>query len=92
MLFARISPAATPSSDSDVPRQPEAVHRGLRKPSSKNYADPVNAARHLLTARIFPSMLHQSIRTPTFSIQKSTPLREDNGGKYYGVGMTGRPT
>ncbi len=91
MLFAqRISPAATPSSDSDVRdsfKQFTAVYDTIEQ----NYADPVNADKAIYNGAI-PSMLHQLDPHSNFFDPKSySALREEQRGKYYGVGMTVGP-
>src|SRR6195256_5237831 len=91
MLFAqRTSPAATPSSDSDVRdslKQFTAVYETIEQ----NYADPVNADKAIYNGAI-PSMLHQLDPHSNFFDPKSySALREEQRGKYYGVGMTVGP-
>ena len=57
MLFAqRISPAATPSSDSDV-RDSLKQFTEVYETIEQNYADPVNADKAIYNGAI-PSMLH----------------------------------
>src|SRR3981189_438464 len=91
MLFAqRISPAATPSSDSDV-RDSLKQFTEVYETIEQNYADPVNADKAIYNGAI-PSMLHQLDPHSNFFDPKSySALREEQRGKYYGVGMTVGP-
>ena len=91
MLFAqRISPAATPSSDSDV-RDSLKQFTEVYEKIEENYADPVNADKAIYNGAI-PSMLHQLDPHSNFFDPKSySALREEQRGKYYGVGMTVGP-
>ena len=91
MLFAqRINPAATPSSDSDV-RESIKQFTQVYETIEENYADPVNADKAIYTGAI-PSMLHQLDPHSNFFDPKSySALREEQRGKYYGVGMTVGP-
>src|SRR5256886_2072323 len=91
MLFAqRISPAATPSSDSDV-RDSLKQFTEVYETIEQNYADPVNADKAIYNGAI-PSMLHQLDPHSNFFDPKAySLLREDQRGKYYGVGMTVGP-
>src|SRR5260370_36198981 len=58
MLFAqKISPAATPSSDSDV-RDSLKQFTDVYEKVEENYADPVNADKAIYNGAI-PSMLHE---------------------------------
>ena len=91
MLFAqRISPATTPSTDSDVldsVKQFTYVYDTIEQ----NYADPVNPDKAIYNGAI-PSMLHQLDPHSNFFDPKSySALREEQRGKYYGVGMTVGP-
>src|SRR5260370_11925320 len=91
MLFAqRISPATAPSSDSDV-RDSLKQFTEVYETIEQNYADPVNADKAIYNCAI-PSMLHQLDPHSNFFDPKSySPLRADQRGKYYGVGMTVGP-
>src|ERR1700689_23848 len=91
MLFAqRVSPAATPSSDSDV-RDSLKQFTEVYEKIEENYADPVNADKAIYNGAI-PSMLHQLDPHSNFFDPKSySALREEQRGKYYGVGMTVGP-
>src|SRR5215467_2799885 len=91
MLFAqRLAPASTPSTDSDVRdgfRQFTEVYEKVEE----NYADPVNADKAIYNGAI-PSMLHSLDPHSNFFDPKSySQLREEQRGKYYGVGMTVGP-
>src|SRR6266481_6162994 len=91
MLFAqRISPATAPSSDSDVRDSLKQFTEVFEK-VEENYADPVNADKAIYNGAI-PSMLHQLDPHSNFFDPKSySALREEQRGKYYGVGMTVGP-
>src|SRR5437016_12428944 len=87
MLFAqRISPAATPSSDSDV-RDSLKQFTEVYETIEQNYADPVNADKAIYNGAI-PSMLHQLDPHSNFFDPKSyAAMREEQRGLYFGVGM-----
>src|SRR5271166_1282725 len=91
MLFAqRISPASTPSTDSDV-RDSLKQFTEVYEKVEENYADPVNPDKAIYNGAI-PSMLHQLDPHSNFFDPKSySALREEQRGKYYGVGMTVGP-
>jgi carboxyl-terminal processing protease len=91
MLFAqRVSPAASPSSDSDV-RDSFKQFTQVYETVEENYADPVNPDKAIYDGAI-PSMLHQLDPHSNFFDPKSySQLREEQRGKYYGVGMTVGP-
>ncbi len=91
MLFAqKISPAATPSTDSDV-RDSLKEFTQVYETVEENYADPVNPDKAIYNGAI-PSMLHQLDPHSNFFDPKSySALREEQRGKYYGVGMTVGP-
>src|SRR5271170_5221751 len=91
MLFAqRISPATTPSSDSDV-RGSMKQFTDVYETIEQNYADPVNPDKAIYNGAI-PSMLHQLDPHSNFFDPKSySALREEQRGKYYGVGMSVGP-
>src|ERR1700690_4141791 len=88
MLFAqRVSPAATPSSDSDV-RDSLKQFTEVYETVEQNHAGPVNPDKAIYNGAI-PSMLHQLDPHSNFFDPKSySALREEQRGKYYGVGMT----
>src|ERR1700758_4800428 len=91
MLFAqKVSPAAAPSSDSDV-RDSLKQFTQVYETIEQNYADPVNPDKAIYNGAI-PSMLHQLDPHSNFFDPKSySQLREEQRGKYYGVGMTVGP-
>src|SRR6266536_618959 len=91
VLFAqRIAPAATPSSDSDV-RDSFKQFTQVYETVEENYADPVNADKAIYNGAI-PSMLHSLDPHSNFFDPKSySQRREEQRGKYYGVGMTVGP-
>ena len=91
MLFAqRISPTATPSSDSDV-RDSLKQFSQVFETVEENYAEPVNPDKAIYNGAI-PGMLHSLDPHSNFFDPKSySLLREEQRGKYYGVGMTVGP-
>jgi len=91
MLFAqKINPGATPSSDSDI-RESVKQFTQVYETIEQNYADPVNPDKAIYNGAI-PSMLHQLDPHSNFFDPKSySALREEQRGKYYGVGMTVGP-
>src|SRR6201988_1975388 len=91
MLFAqKISSSAAPSTDSDV-RDSFKQFTEVYETVEENYADPVNADKAIYDGAI-PSMLHQLDPHSNFFDPKSySALREEQRGKYYGVGMTVGP-
>src|SRR5207249_11626099 len=91
MLFGqKITPAAAAGGDSDVRgslRQFATVYDVVEQ----NYAEPVNADKAIYNGAI-PGMLHVLDPHSNFFDPKSYSLmREDQRGKYYGVGMTVGP-
>src|SRR5256886_8293499 len=90
VLFAQRNPAVAPGSDSDVRdslRQFATVYDVVEQ----NYAEPVNADKAIYNGAI-PGMLHVLDPHSNFFDPKSySLLREDQRGKYYGVGMTVGP-
>src|SRR5213595_603168 len=91
MLFGqKITPAAAAGGDSDVRdslRQFATVYDVVEQ----NYAEPVNADKAIYNVAI-PGMLHVLDPHSNFFDPKSySLLREDQRGKYYGVGMTVGP-
>src|SRR5437868_1088145 len=91
MLFGqKITPAAAAGGDSDVRdslRQFATVYDVVEQ----NYAEPVNADKAIYNSAI-PGMLHVLDPHSNFFDPKSySLLREDQRGKYYGVGMTVGP-
>ena len=92
MVFAqRVSPAATtPSSDSDV-RESYKQFTQVYEAVEENYAEPVSADKAIYNGAI-PGMLHSLDPHSNFFDPKSySLLREEQRGKYYGVGMTVGP-
>jgi carboxyl-terminal processing protease len=91
MLFAqKVSPAATPSSDSDV-RESYKQFTQVYETIEENYAEPVSADKAIYNGAI-PGMLHSLDPHSNFFDPKSySLLREEQRGKYYGVGMTVGP-
>ncbi|MFZ0477528.1 MAG: S41 family peptidase [Terriglobales bacterium] len=91
MLFAqKINPGAQPNSDSDV-RESLKQFTQVYETIEQNYADPVNPDKAIYNGAI-PSMLHQLDPHSNFFDPKSySALREEQRGKYYGVGMTVGP-
>src|ERR1700757_2980821 len=91
VLFAqRIAPASTPSTDSDV-RDSFKQFTEVYEKVEENYADPVNPDKAIYNGAI-PGMLHVLDPHSNFFHPKSySLLREDQRGKYYGVGMTVGP-
>ncbi|PYV91762.1 MAG: S41 family peptidase [Acidobacteria bacterium] len=90
MVFAQKNPAAAPGGDSDVRdslRQFATVYDVVEQ----NYAEPVNADKAIYNGAI-PGMLHVLDPHSNFFDPKAySLLREDQRGKYYGVGMTVGP-
>jgi len=91
MVFAqRVSPASTPSSDSDV-RDSYKQFTQVYETVEENYAEPVSADKAIYNGAI-PGMLHSLDPHSNFFDPKSySLLREEQRGKYYGVGMTVGP-
>jgi carboxyl-terminal processing protease len=92
IVFAqRVSPAATtPSSDSDV-RESYKQFTQVYETVEENYAEPVSADKAIYNGAI-PGMLHSLDPHSNFFDPKSySLLREEQRGKYYGVGMTVGP-
>ncbi len=90
MLFAQKNPATAHNSDSDVSdslKQFTEVYDVVEQ----NYAEPVNPDKAIYNGAI-PGMLHVLDPHSNFFDPKSySLLREDQRGKYYGVGMTVGP-
>ena len=91
MVFGqKITPAAAPGGDSDMR---ESVHQftTVYDVVEQNYAEPVNADKAIYNGAI-PGMLHVLDPHSNFFDPKAySLLREDQRGKYYGVGMTVGP-
>jgi carboxyl-terminal processing protease len=90
ILFAQKNPDVTPGTDSDVRdslRQFAEVYNVVEQ----NYAEPVNPDKAIYNGAI-PGMLHVLDPHSNFFDPKAYALlREDQRGKYYGVGMTVGP-
>jgi carboxyl-terminal processing protease len=90
MLYAQRGGAPTPVSDSDVKdslKQFTQVYQTVEE----NYAEPVNPDKAIYNGAI-PGMLHALDPHSNFFDPKSySLLREEQRGKYYGVGMTVGP-
>src|SRR6476620_1319157 len=86
----KINPAAAPGGDADVRdslRQFTTVYDVVEQ----NYAEPVNPDKAIYNGAI-PGMLHVLDPHSNFFDPKAySLLREDQRGKYYGVGMTVGP-
>ena len=91
MVFAqKISPAATASSDSDV-RDSVKQFTDVYSIVEENYAEPVSPDKAIYNGAI-PGMLHVLDPHSNFFDPKAySLLKEDQRGKYYGVGMTVGP-
>ena len=91
MLFGqKISPAAASNGDTDV-RDSLRQFSDVYAMVEQNYAEPVNADKAIYNGAI-PGMLHVLDPHSNFFDPKSySLLREDQRGKYYGVGMTVGP-
>jgi len=90
MVYAQRGGAPTPVSDSDVKdslKQFTQVYQTVEE----NYAEPVNPDKAIYNGAI-PGMLHALDPHSNFFDPKSySLLREEQRGKYYGVGMTVGP-
>ena len=86
----KINPSAAPGGDADVRdslRQFTTVYDVVEQ----NYAEPVNPDKAIYNGAI-PGMLHVLDPHSNFFDPKAySLLREDQRGKYYGVGMTVGP-
>src|SRR5438477_753011 len=91
MLFGqKITPAAAAGGDSDV-RDSQRQFATVYDLVEQNYAEPVNPDKAIYNGAI-PGMLHVLDPHSNFFDPKSySLLREDQRGKYYGVGMTVGP-
>src|SRR6059036_3570376 len=91
MVFGqKITPAAASGGDSDMR---ESVHQftTVYDVVEQNYAEPVSADKAIYNGAI-PGMLHSLDPHSNFFDPKSySLLREEQRGKYYGVGMTVGP-
>src|SRR5215831_16261439 len=91
MLFAqRTTPTPLPGNDSDI-RDSLKNFTEVYNMVEENYAEPVNADKAIYNGAI-PGMLHSLDPHSNFFDPKSySLLREEQRGKYYGVGMTVGP-
>lgn len=91
MLFAQKSgPNPLPNGDSDI-RDSLKSFTQVYNVVEENYAEPVNADKAIYNGAI-PGMLHALDPHSNFFDPKSySLLREEQRGKYYGVGMTVGP-
>lgn len=90
MLFAQKTPAAAAGSDADV-RDSLRQFTQVYDVVEQNYAEPVNPDKAIYNGAI-PGMLHVLDPHSNFFDPKAySLLKEDQRGKYYGVGMTVGP-
>src|SRR5215813_3328083 len=91
MLFAqRTTPTPLPGNDSDI-RDSLKNFTEVYNMVEENYAEPVNPDKAIYNGAI-PGMLHSLDPHSNFFDPKSySLLREEQRGKYYGVGMTVGP-
>jgi carboxyl-terminal processing protease len=91
MMFGqKLNPTAAPDSDSDV-RDSLRQFTQVYDLVEQNYAEPVNADKAIYNGAI-PGMLHVlDPHSNFFDPKQYSLLREDQRGKYYGVGMTVGP-
>jgi len=91
LLFGqKISPSASSGSDADV-RDSLHTFTDVYSIVEQNYAEPVNPDKAIYNGAI-PGMLHVLDPHSNFFDPKAySLLREDQRGKYYGVGMTVGP-
>jgi carboxyl-terminal processing protease len=90
LLFAQKNPDVAPSSDSDV-RTSLKEFTQVYSIVEQNYAEPVDPDKAIYNGAI-PGMLHVLDPHSNFFDPKAySLLKEDQSGKYYGVGMTVGP-
>ena len=90
VVFAQKNPATAHDSDSDVSQSLQQFTQ-VYDIIEQNYAEPVNPDKAIYNGAI-PGMLHVLDPHSNFFDPKSySLLREDQRGKYYGVGMTVGP-
>jgi carboxyl-terminal processing protease len=91
MVFGqKLNPTAAPDADSEVR---DSLHQFTQVYDmvEQNYAEPVNADKAIYNGAI-PGMLHVlDPHSNFFDPKQYSLLREDQRGKYYGVGMTVGP-
>jgi carboxyl-terminal processing protease len=86
----KINPSAAPGGDADV-RDSLRTFTDVYSMVEENYAEPVNPDKAIYNGAI-PGMLHVLDPHSNFFDPKAySLLREDQRGKYYGVGMTVGP-
>ncbi|MGH9498478.1 MAG: S41 family peptidase [Terriglobales bacterium] len=86
----KINPSAAPGGDADV-RDSLHTFTNVYSVVEQNYAEPVNPDKAIYNGAI-PGMLHVLDPHSNFFDPKAySLLREDQRGKYYGVGMTVGP-
>jgi carboxyl-terminal processing protease len=90
MYGQKINPSAAPGGDADV-RDSLHTFTDVYSVVEQNYAEPVNPDKAIYNGAI-PGMLHVLDPHSNFFDPKAySLLREDQRGKYYGVGMTVGP-
>jgi carboxyl-terminal processing protease len=91
MVFGqKLNPAAAAGDDSDV-RESLRTFTQVYDVVEQNYAEPVNADKAIYNGAI-PGMLHSlDPHSNFFDPKQYSLLREEQRGKYYGVGMTVGP-
>jgi len=90
MYGQKINPSAAPGGDADV-RDSLHTFTDVYSLVEQNYAEPVNPDKAIYNGAI-PGMLHVLDPHSNFFDPKAySLLREDQRGKYYGVGMTVGP-
>jgi len=90
MYGQKINPSAAPGGDTDV-RDSLHTFTDVYSVVEQNYAEPVNPDKAIYNGAI-PGMLHVLDPHSNFFDPKAySLLREDQRGKYYGVGMTVGP-
>jgi carboxyl-terminal processing protease len=90
MYGQKINPSAAPGGDGDV-RDSLHTFTDVYSVVEQNYAEPVNPDKAIYNGAI-PGMLHVLDPHSNFFDPKAySLLREDQRGKYYGVGMTVGP-
>lgn len=85
-VYAQRSANVTPSSDAEVNNNLKAFTT-VYDIVEQNYADPVNPDKAIFNGAI-PSMLHAlDPHSSFFDVKQFHQLREDQRGRYFGVGM-----
>src|SRR5438067_5809761 len=90
VVFAQKNPATAHDSDSDVS---QSLHQFTQVYDivEQNYAEPVNADKAIYNVAIPCMLLVLDPHSNFFDPKSYSLLREDQRGKYYGVGMTVGP-